>query len=65
MVQFMYPLVQGCDSIILESGVELGGSDQLFNMLVSRNLQKNRAPQAVLTMPLLVGLDGNRKCQEL
>ena len=63
MVEFMYPLVQGYDSIVLESGVELGGSDQLFNMLVGRNLQKEQghAPQAVLTLPLLVGLDGSRK----
>jgi len=63
MVEFMYPLVQGYDSIILESDVELGGSDQLFNMLVGRNLQKEQghAPQAVLTLPLLVGLDGSRK----
>lgn len=63
MVEFMYPLVQGYDSIVLESDVELGGSDQLFNMLVGRNLQKEQGhvPQAVLTMPLLVGLDGSRK----
>ena len=63
MVEFMYPLVQGYDSIVLESDVELGGSDQLFNMLVGRNLQKEQghAPQAVLTLPLLVGLDGSRK----
>ena len=63
MVEFMYPLVQGYDSIVLESDVELGGSDQLFNMLVGRNLQKEQghAPQAVLTRPMLVGLDGSRK----
>ena len=63
MVEFMYPLVQGYDSIVLESDIELGGSDQLFNMLVGRMLQKDQghSPQAVLTMPLLVGLDGNRK----
>ncbi len=63
MVEFMYPLIQGYDSIVLESDVELGGSDQLFNMLVGRNLQKEKghSPQAVLTMPLLVGLDGSRK----
>ena len=63
MVEFMYPLIQGYDSIVLESDIELGGSDQLFNMLVGRNLQKDQgsAPQAVLTMPLLVGLDGSRK----
>ncbi len=63
MVEFMYPLVQGYDSVVLESDVEIGGSDQLFNMLVGRNLQKDLAmdPQSVLTMPLLVGLDGVRK----
>ena len=63
MVEFMYPLVQGYDSIVLEADVELGGSDQLFNMLVGRTLQKDQglSPQAVLTMPLLVGLDGGRK----
>lgn len=63
MVEFMYPLIQGYDSVILESDVEIGGSDQLFNMLVGRTLQKDMemAPQSVLTMPLLVGLDGTRK----
>ena len=63
MVEFMYPLIQGYDSIILGSDLEIGGSDQLFNMLVGRNLQKERgsSPQAVLTLPLLVGLDGSRK----
>ena len=40
MVEFMYPLIQGYDSVILESDIEIGGSDQLFNMLVGRNLQK-------------------------
>jgi len=63
MVEFMYPLIQGYDSIILESDLEIGGSDQLFNMLVGRSLQKERgmSAQAVLTLPLLVGLDGSRK----
>ena len=63
MVEFMYPLIQGYDSVILESDVELGGSDQLFNMLVGRNLQKEKGTnqQAVITMPLLVGLDGSKK----
>ena len=63
MVEFMYPLIKGYDSIVVESDVELGGSDKLFNMLVGRNLQKEKghSPQAVLTMPLLVGLDGSRK----
>ena len=63
MVEFMYPLIQGYDSVILESDIEIGGSDQLFNMLVGRNLQKDIGMnnQAVLTTPLLVGLDGVRK----
>tara|TARA_B110000003_G_scaffold275865_1_gene319824 strand:+ start:3981 stop:5213 length:1233 start_codon:yes stop_codon:yes gene_type:complete len=63
MVEFMYPLIQGYDSIVLESDVEIGGSDQLFNMLVGRTLQKDEGlqSQAVLTMPLLVGLDGSQK----
>lgn len=63
MVEFMYPLIQGYDSIVLESDVELGGSDQLFNMLVGRSLQKEKgvSPQAVITLPLLVGLDGSKK----
>lgn len=63
MVEFMYPLIQGYDSIMLNSDVEIGGSDQLFNMLVGRTLQKDEGkdPQVVMTMPLLVGLDGSRK----
>ena len=63
MVEFMYPLIQGYDSIVLESDLEIGGSDQLFNMLVGRSLQKEKGilPQAVMTLPLLVGLDGTRK----
>jgi tyrosyl-tRNA synthetase len=65
MVEFMYPLIQGYDSIVLHSDVEIGGSDQLFNMLVGRTLQKDQGidQQVVLTMPLLVGLDGSKKCQ--
>lgn len=63
IVEFLYPLVQGYDSIMLQSDVELGGTDQLFNMLVGRQLQKEmgKPPQAVMTLPLLVGLDGVRK----
>lgn len=63
LVEFLYPLIQGYDSVQLHSDVELGGNDQLFNMLVGRVLQSNRGqdPQAVITMPLLVGLDGQRK----
>jgi tyrosyl-tRNA synthetase len=63
MVEFMYPLIQGYDSIVLRADVEIGGSDQLFNMLVGRNLQKEKglSQQAVITLPLLVGLDGSKK----
>ncbi|GHB96457.1 tyrosine--tRNA ligase [Cerasicoccus arenae] len=63
IVEFLYPLVQGYDSVMLESDVELGGTDQLFNMLVGRQLQKDagQPEQAVITMPLLVGLDGTKK----
>ncbi len=63
IVEFLYPLVQGYDSLILKADIELGGSDQLFNMLVGRSLQKEEGTlgQAVVTLPLLVGLDGVRK----
>lgn len=63
IVEFLYPLVQGYDSVMVESDVELGGTDQLFNNLVGRQLQKLRGmpEQAVLTLPLLVGLDGEKK----
>ena len=63
IVEFLYPLVQGYDSVMVESDVELGGSDQLFNNLVGRDLQNQRGAvgQAVITMPLLVGLDGEKK----
>ena len=63
IVEFLYPLVQGYDSIALNADVEIGGTDQLFNILVGRNLQKEAGEEAqiVLTMPLLVGLDGNKK----
>lgn len=63
IVEFLYPLVQGYDSIMVEADVELGGTDQLFNLLVGRDLQRQRGmpEQACLTMPLLVGLDGEKK----
>lgn len=63
IIEFLYPLIQGYDSLILESDVEIGGTDQLFNMLVGRSLQKDagKSEQAVITMPLLVGLDGTKK----
>lgn len=61
--EFLYPLVQGYDSVALKADVELGGTDQKFNLLVGRELQKHygQPPQAVITMPLLVGLDGVNK----
>ncbi len=61
--EFLYPLVQGYDSVALEADVELGGTDQKFNLLVGRELQKQEGqkPQCVLTMPLLEGLDGVNK----
>ena len=57
--EFMYPLIQGYDSVALEADVELGGTDQLFNLLMGRDLQRswNQEPQVVITMPLLEGLD--------
>jgi tyrosyl-tRNA synthetase len=61
--EFLYPLLQGYDSVALKSDLELGGTDQKFNLLVGRELQKEygQEPQCILTMPLLVGLDGVEK----
>lgn len=61
--EFLYPLMQGYDSVVLQADVELGGTDQKFNLLVGRQLQQayGQAPQLVLTMPLLEGLDGVHK----
>lgn len=61
--EFLYPLLQGYDSVHMKADVELGGSDQKFNLLVGRELQKNygQAPQCILTMPLLEGTDGVQK----
>jgi tyrosyl-tRNA synthetase len=61
--EFLYPLAQGQDSVHLENDIELGGTDQKFNLLVGRNLQKERGlnPQVCLMMPLLVGTDGTAK----
>ncbi len=63
LMEFLYPLLQGTDSVAIRADVELGGTDQLFNLLVGRNLQAHdgQAPQIVLTTPLLVGLDGVQK----
>ncbi|MDR0225404.1 MAG: tyrosine--tRNA ligase [Burkholderiaceae bacterium] len=61
--EFLYPLLQGYDSVALKSDLELGGTDQKFNLLMGRHLQQEygQEPQCVLTMPLLVGLDGEQK----
>ena len=61
--EFLYPLVQGYDSVALQADLEIGGTDQKFNLLMGRELQKHygQAPQCILTMPLLEGLDGVNK----
>ena len=61
--ELLYPLMQGYDSVALESDLELGGTDQKFNLLVGRELQREygQEPQCILTMPLLEGLDGVEK----
>ena len=61
--EFLYPLMQGYDSVVMRADVELGGTDQKFNLLVGRELQKEagQAPQVALTMPILEGLDGKKK----
>ncbi|HLV17000.1 MAG TPA: tyrosine--tRNA ligase [Pseudomonas sp.] len=61
--EFLYPLVQGYDSVALQADIELGGTDQKFNLLMGRELQRSygQEPQCVLTMPLLEGLDGVKK----
>lgn len=61
--EFIYPLLQGYDSVELKADVELGGTDQTFNLLVGRELQKSsgQKPQVAITLPLLVGLDGEKK----
>ncbi|MFH1457930.1 MAG: tyrosine--tRNA ligase [Candidatus Omnitrophota bacterium] len=63
LLEFMYPLLQGYDSVVLKADVELGGTDQIFNLLVGRDIQKDfsLSPQVVLTMPLLEGTDGQQK----
>ncbi|RUM52228.1 MAG: tyrosine--tRNA ligase [Methylococcus sp.] len=61
--EFLYPLIQGYDSVVLKADVELGGTDQKFNLLVGRQLQQNygQTPQVVITMPILEGLNGVQK----
>ena len=63
LVEFMYPLVQAYDSVMIDADVEVGGTDQLFNLLLGRELQKSfgKEPQIVMTLPLLEGLDGVKK----
>jgi tyrosyl-tRNA synthetase len=63
MHEFLYPLLQGYDSVMIRSDVELGGTDQTFNNLVGRDIQRayGQPPQIVITMPILVGLDGTEK----
>ena len=63
MHEFLYPLMQGYDSVEMEADLELGGTDQTFNLLMGRHLQKqfNKAPQCILTMPILEGTDGVQK----
>ncbi len=63
MHELLYPLMQGYDSVALKADIEIGGTDQTFNLLVGRELQKdyNKEPQVVMTFPLLVGLDGKEK----
>lgn len=66
MIEFMYPLLQGMDSVAVKADIELGGSDQLFNNLVGRDLQerKGQIGQMVMTVPLLVGTDGVKKMSQ-
>jgi tyrosyl-tRNA synthetase len=61
--EFLYPLVQGYDSVAMKADIELGGTDQRFNLLMGRELQKDwgQKPQVVITLPLLIGLDGIKK----
>lgn len=63
IVEFLYPLLQGYDSVAVKADLEMGGNDQKFNLLVGRELQKHfgQSPQVILTMPLLEGTDGVRK----
>jgi tyrosyl-tRNA synthetase len=66
IMEFLYPLLQGMDSVATEADVELGGTDQRFNLLVGRDLQRDHGqePQVALTMPLLVGTDGVQKMSQ-
>lgn len=63
VLEFLYPLMQGYDSVVLDADIEIGGTDQKFNLLVGRDIQRsyNKTPQVVITLPLLEGLDGKLK----
>ncbi|MFH1678344.1 MAG: tyrosine--tRNA ligase [Candidatus Omnitrophota bacterium] len=63
LIEFMYPILQGYDSVQLNSDIEIGGTDQIFNLLVGRGMQKDfgQAPQVIITLPLLEGTDGVNK----
>ena len=66
VIEFLYPLMQAYDSVAVEADVELGGTDQLFNLMVARDIQRayGQRPQVAMTMPLLVGLDGVHKMSQ-
>jgi tyrosyl-tRNA synthetase len=66
LIEFMYPMLQGTDSVAIEADVEIGGSDQLLNLLMGRDLQvrAGQAPQSIVTVPLLVGTDGSAKMSQ-
>ncbi len=66
LIEFMYPLLQAMDSVAVEADIEIGGTDQLFNLLVGRDLQQHhdQEPQAVMTVPLLIGTDGEKKMSQ-
>jgi len=66
LIEFMYPLLQGTDSVAVEADVEIGGSDQLLNLLMGRDLQvrAGQEPQSIVTVPLLVGTDGTAKMSQ-
>lgn len=63
LLEILYPIMQGYDSVAVNADIELGGQDQIFNLLVGRDIQKmyNQSPQVVITMPLLIGTDGVKK----
>jgi len=66
LIEFMYPLLQGTDSVAIEADIEIGGSDQLLNLLMGRDLQvrAGQEPQSIVTVPLLVGTDGTAKMSQ-